>query len=69
MISMLKKKKITGLVEIVISLKNRKKKQSNKSKKKVKKKKKTEKTTEQNKKEKLDITYCIREAQYDCYNL
>ena len=44
MISMLKKK-ITGLVEIVINLKNRKKKkQSNKSKKKVKKKK-TEKTT------------------------
>ena len=37
MISMLKKK-ITGLVEIVINLKNRKKKQSNKSKKKVKKK-------------------------------
>ena len=58
------KKKIAGFVEIVISLKNRKKKQTNK-----KKRKKKEKTTEQNKKEKLGITYCIREAQYHCYNL
>ena len=33
------------------------------------KKRKREKTTEQNKKEKLDIVYCIREAQYHCYNL
>ena len=60
------KKKIAGLVEIVISLKKQKKKQTTKNKKKIKKK---EKTTEQNKREKLGITYCIREAQYHCYNL
>ena len=34
----------------------------------IKLKKKLKKTTE-NKKENLDVTYCIREAQYHCYNL
>ena len=47
MISMLKKK-ITGLVEIVISLKNRKKKQRKKKGKKKKQKKQQNKTKRKN---------------------